>query len=117
MKNLPKSPKHHVQTGEQTLQTEEVKAAETSSLKPKLTEAPIARQSFPIWQVTVPLGGVLIFAISSLTAYFMVEGRFIFDLYVSPKQIKIKADVDKRDSGSSKQGIAPIDRENAGSTR
>ncbi|NEQ71124.1 MAG: hypothetical protein F6K21_37715 [Symploca sp. SIO2D2] len=60
------------------------------------------KRLFPIWQITLPLCGVLIFAIGALTTVYMVNGRYLFDLEASPKGIKIKTDVDKRSSDSAK---------------
>jgi hypothetical protein len=57
-------------------------------------------QTYPIWQITVPLGVVLIFAIGAFTAYSMVEGRYLFDLSINREQIRIRTDVDKRESSS-----------------
>jgi hypothetical protein len=65
------------------------------------------KRLFPIWQITLPLCGVLIFGIGALTTIYMVNGRYLFDLEASPKRIKIKTDVDKRESnlweGANKQ--------------
>ena len=74
----------------------------------------VVRTPFPIWQITMPLGFVLIFAIGSLTAYYMVEGRFIFDLQMSREQLRIRTDVDKRESGSIKDEEATNGSETAG---
>lgn len=54
-------------------------------------------RQFPIWQITFPLCVVLIFGIGAFTAFSLVEGRYLFDLDVSPERIKIKTDVDKRE--------------------
>ena len=71
-----------------------VTTSQASNLKPNT--CPSVKSPFPIWQVTMPLGVVLIFAIGSLSAYFMVEGRYLFDLHMSREQIRIRTDVDKR---------------------
>jgi hypothetical protein len=84
-------------------QTERLKITKRSSLECKIDKFSTVRQPFPIWQITVPLGVVLIFATGSLTAYFMAEGRLLFDLYVSREQIKVRADVDKREGDLSRQ--------------
>lgn len=52
---------------------------------------------FPLWQITFPLAIVLIFGLGSLTAVFLVQGRYLFDLEAGPKHLKIRTDVDKRE--------------------
>ena len=42
------------------------------------------KRYFPLWQITLPLCGVLMFAIGSLPTIYMVNGRYIFDLDFSP---------------------------------
>lgn len=59
------------------------------------------KRYFPLWQITLPLCGVLMFAIGSLTTIYMVNGRYIFDLDFSPKQLKVRTDIDKRESNQS----------------
>ncbi len=54
-------------------------------------------RQFPIWQITFPLCLVLIFGIAAFTAFSMVEGRYLFDLDISPERIKLRTDVDKRE--------------------
>lgn len=107
MTNSPKSVERPAQATTQTQCKKRFKATTglTSELEPN--ETSLLRPSFPIWQITVPLCTVLIFAIGSLTAYSMVEGRYLFDLFVSREQIRIRTDVDKRESGSAKEeGVA-----------
>ncbi len=56
------------------------------------------KRYFPIWQITLPLCVVMIFGIGALTAFYMVEGRYLFDLDISRERIKMRTDVDKRES-------------------
>lgn len=63
------------------------------------SDSPV-KSPFPLWQVTVPLSIVIVCGISAWTAYSMVEGRYLFDLSVSRDQIKVRTDVDKRQSYS-----------------
>ena len=58
------------------------------------------KQKFPVWQLTLPLCGVLIFSIGALTTIHMINGRYLFHLEVTPKGLKITTDVDKRNSDS-----------------
>jgi hypothetical protein len=107
MTNLPKSAERPAQATTQPQCKKRFKATTdlTSELEPN--ETSLSRPSFPIWQITVPLCTVLIFAIGALTAYSMVEGRYLFDLFVSREQIRIRTDVDKRGSSSAMgEGVA-----------
>ena len=61
---------------------------------------PKATRRLPIWQITLPLGAVLIFGIGAFTAFSMVEGRYLFDLDINREGIKIRTDVDKREDSS-----------------
>ncbi|WP_283758695.1 hypothetical protein [Roseofilum casamattae] len=63
----------------------------------------------PIWQITFPLCVVLIFGIGAFAAFHMVEGRYLFDVDISPDRIKIRTDVDKRDRPSLPDKIAEND--------
>lgn len=57
---------------------------------------------FPIWQITFPLCVVLIFGIGALTAFYMVEGRYVFDLDLNRERLKLRTDVDKREEDNTK---------------
>lgn len=50
----------------------------------------------PVWQITVPLSVVLIFAMGSYTACSIVGGRYTFDFSITREQISIRTDVDRR---------------------
>lgn len=54
--------------------------------------------NFPVWQVSLPLCTVIIFAIGSLTTIYMMNGRYRFNVEITPQGLKIKTDVDKRES-------------------
>jgi hypothetical protein len=58
------------------------------------------KRNFPIWQITLPLCGVMIFTLGYLTTIHMINGRYIFHLEASPKGINVTTDVDKRESRS-----------------
>jgi len=60
------------------------------------------KRNFPIWQITLPLAGVLIFAIGAITTIYMINGRYLFELEASPQKVKITTDVDKRDNNPEK---------------
>lgn len=59
---------------------------------------PFKSQSFPIWQITLPFCLVTIFSVGILAAFYMNEGRYIFDVNINFQGIKIRTDVDKRKS-------------------
>jgi len=65
------------------------------SVKPTLISI---KRRFPIWQITLPLCAVMIFGMGALTAFYMVNGRYLFDLDISRERIKMRTDVDKRES-------------------
>ncbi|MGE5658368.1 MAG: hypothetical protein ACM37W_17325 [Actinomycetota bacterium] len=56
------------------------------------------RRYLPIWQITFPLCAIVIFGLGAATTVYMVSGRYLFDLEVTPQRIKLQTDVDKRDS-------------------
>ncbi|BCL35086.1 hypothetical protein [Nostoc sp. MS1] len=56
------------------------------------------KRNFSIWQITLPLCGVLIFALGYLTTIYMINGRYFFHLEVSLKGVNVTTDVDKRES-------------------
>jgi hypothetical protein len=56
------------------------------------------KRNFQIWQITFPLCLVVIFGLGVVTTVYMVSGRYLFDLEVTPKRIRMQTDVDKRDS-------------------
>jgi heme-binding NEAT domain protein len=65
-----------------------------------------SRQSnFPVWQISLPLCTVIIFAIASLTTIYMVNGRYRFNVEITPQGLKIKTDVDKRESNPTKDKV------------
>jgi hypothetical protein len=100
MTNLPSTSIYSVQATTQVHPEKRFKSTTDTPSTSSPGETFVAKTPFPIWQITVPLGIVLIFAIGSLTAYSMVEGRYLFDLMVSREQIRIRTDVDKRESRS-----------------
>ena len=69
------------------------------------------KRNFPIWQITLPLAGVLIFAIGAITTIYMINGRYLFELEASPQKVKITTDVDKRDSNQEKITTKPKKKE------
>lgn len=99
MKNLPKPVEHLVQTQASipALEKRRFKPTTDLTLEHRSNKSSCIETPFPIWQITMPLCIVLIFAIGSLTASSMVEGRYLFDLVVSREHIRIKTDVDKRE--------------------
>lgn len=58
------------------------------------------KRQFPIWQITFPLCGVLIFAIGTFTTIYMMNGRYLFHLEVTSQGMKITTDVDKREGNN-----------------
>ena len=58
------------------------------------------KDNFPFWQITLPLCAVLIFCIGTFTTIHMVNGRYLFDLELTPQGLKVKTDVDKRETQS-----------------
>ena len=69
------------------------------------------KRNFPIWQITLPLAGVLIFAIGAITTIYMINGRYLFELEASPQKVKITTDVDKRDNHPAKITTKPKKKE------
>ena len=69
------------------------------------------KRNFPIWQITLPLAGVLIFAIGAITTIYMIYGRYLFELEASPQKVKITTDVDKRDNNPEKITTKPKKKE------
>ncbi len=67
---------------------------------------------FPIWQITFPLCAISIFGIGAFAAFHMVEGRYLFDVDISPNRIKIRTDVDKRESNSTTEETTESDEGN-----
>lgn len=80
------------------------KNTQQSDEKTNVVTTPVTAQNnhspeliqFPVWQITMPLCTVVIFGIGALTAHSMVEGRYLFDVRMSPEEIRIKTDIDKR---------------------
>jgi hypothetical protein len=56
------------------------------------------KTQFSFWQITFPLCGFLIFAIGAFTTVYMINGRYLFHLEVTPQGLKVTTDVDKRES-------------------
>lgn len=52
----------------------------------------------PIWQITVPLSVVCIFAMGSCTARSIDGGRYAFAFSITKEQISISTDIDMRDN-------------------
>lgn len=86
---------------EKVQETSVFKASTGSLLEYSIDKLPRHTEPLPLWQITVPLGFVSIFLIGSLTACFMVEGRFVFDLNVNREQIRVRTDIDKTENWSS----------------
>jgi hypothetical protein len=55
------------------------------------------KTKFPIWQITFPICVIFMFTVGTITAIYMVNGRYIFNIEVTPQGIKVITDVDKRD--------------------
>ncbi|NEO94287.1 MAG: hypothetical protein F6K56_30490 [Moorea sp. SIO3G5] len=56
-----------------------------------------SKHNFPVWQISLPLCGVLICAIGAITTVYMINGRYLFHLKATPKGLEIMTDVDKRE--------------------
>ncbi|WP_235006853.1 hypothetical protein [Calothrix rhizosoleniae] len=54
-------------------------------------------RSLIIWSITLPLCGVLMFAIGCVTTIYMVNGRYRIDVVLNTKELRVKTDVDKRE--------------------
>ena len=54
----------------------------------------------------------MIFGIGALTAFYMVEGRYLFDLDISRERIKMRTDVDKRESNPAQDTTKQAETEN-----
>jgi len=79
------------------------------SVRPRIISK---KRYFPIWQITLPLCVVMIFGIGALTAFYMVEGRYLFDLDISRERIKMRTDVDKRESNPAQDTTKQAETEN-----
>ncbi|NEO76255.1 hypothetical protein [Moorena sp. SIO4G3] len=55
-----------------------------------LSEARSGKHNFPVWQITLPLCGVLICAIGAITTVYMINGRYFFHLKATPKEIDVR---------------------------
>ncbi len=55
------------------------------------------RRSLTIWSITLPLCGVLMFAMGCVTTIHMINGRYRVDVVVNTKGLRVKTDVDKRE--------------------
>ena len=55
------------------------------------------KNKIPLWQITFPLSGVLIFGIGAVINIYMINGRYQFRLEATSQGIKIITDVDKRE--------------------
>jgi hypothetical protein len=77
----------------------------TTGATPRLEQSSCfsVRPQFPIWQVTLPLCGMLIYAIGSITTVYMINGRYLFYLKASPEGLEITTDVDKRENQPSRR--------------
>jgi hypothetical protein len=69
------------------------------------------KRNFPIWQITLPLAGVLIFSIGAITTIYTINGRYLFHFEASPQKVKITTEVDKRDSNQEKTTTKPEKKE------
>ncbi|AOX01661.1 hypothetical protein BJP34_21425 [Moorena producens PAL-8-15-08-1] len=56
-----------------------------------------SKYNFPVWQISLPLCGVLIFVIGAITTIYMINGRYLFHLKATPEGLEIITDVDKRE--------------------
>lgn len=63
------------------------------------------KKNLPMWQITFPLGIVLIFALGAFTAIKLAHGRYTFELDASPKQVRFRTDIEKTE----RQPIEEID--------
>ncbi|BAZ23251.1 hypothetical protein NIES4073_41390 [Kalymmatonema gypsitolerans NIES-4073] len=79
------------------------------SVRPRIISI---KRCFPVWQITLPLCMVMIFGIGALTAFYMVEGRYLFDLDISRERIKIRTEVDKRESNPEQDTTKPAETKN-----
>lgn len=55
------------------------------------------KRNLGLWQITLPLCGLLIIGMGCLTSIYMVNGRYRVDIAVNTKGFRIKTDVDKRE--------------------
>lgn len=58
------------------------------------------KRTFPVWQITFPLGVVLIFTLGTATAIWLAHGRYTFEFEASPKQIRVRTDIEKKERES-----------------
>lgn len=70
----------------------------------------LKRPLLPIWQITVPISAVLIFAIACLNTHSMEQGRYIFDFFMSKDVIRFRTDMDKSSSNLLKNVKATDER-------
>jgi hypothetical protein len=55
------------------------------------------QRSLTVWAITLPLCGLLMFAMGCVTTIYMVNGRYRVDVVVNTKELRVKTDVDKRE--------------------
>ena len=53
------------------------------------------QRNLTIWLITLPLCGLLIFAMGSATAFYVVNGRYRIEIIVNPNELRLKTDVEK----------------------
>ncbi|MBD2608381.1 hypothetical protein H6G81_28655 [Scytonema hofmannii FACHB-248] len=56
------------------------------------------KRNFPVWQVTLPLAGVLIFVVGAITTIYMTDGGYIFQFEATPQKVKVRTVIDKRNN-------------------
>ena len=54
------------------------------------------QHSLTIWAITLPLCGVLMFAMGCVTTIYMVNGRYRIDVAINTNELRVKTDVDQR---------------------
>jgi hypothetical protein len=53
------------------------------------------KRTFPVWQITFPLGVVLIFALGAFTAIQLAHGRYTFEFDANLKQVRLRTGIEK----------------------
>jgi hypothetical protein len=69
------------------------------------------KSNFSVWQVTLPLAGVVMFATAALTAIYMSNGGLVFQLDATPGNIKVNTEIQKNNNNKEQLNNVPTTQE------
>ncbi|KOP25052.1 hypothetical protein AMR41_16670 [Hapalosiphon sp. MRB220] len=68
------------------------------------------KSNLSIWQISLPICAVLMFAICAYTTIYMVDGRYRVEIGVNINGLIIKTDVDKQECKLAEDEIEQQDK-------